>query len=299
MITRFRGVIPALLSPCDAAGALTVKPLPRLLRFLKDAGCGGLFVGGSSGEGFFLTPPERKRLAECVVRELGGEMPAVIHIGAMDIRAATDLARHAGRIKAAGISSVMPFYYGYTLAEARDYYQALSDASGLPVLIYVYSANSSIKFTPESFIETMSSVRNLYGLKYTAMTLHEMQAMQQLSGGRLRTFGGWDELALPYLVMGCDGLIGTNYNYMPEPFVALYRALTAGDVAEAMRRQETTTRVLNAFAAVPPVERAKAGCIARGFDLGPPRPPMSAASPKSLAFIRKTLAGIGLGPVKG
>lgn len=298
MIDKFRGVIPALLSPTDPRGGLSLKPLPRLLRFLKDAGCGGLFVGGSSGEGFFLTTDERKRLAEAVVRELAGEMPAVIHVGSMDIRAAEELARHAGRIRAAGISSVMPFYYGYSLKEARDYYQALATASGLPLIIYVYSGASSIKFTPDSFIETMGSVRNLYGLKYTAMTLHEMQAMQQLSGGKLRTYGGWDELALPYLVMGCDGIIGTNYNYMPEPFVAMVNALKSGNVAEAMRQQEIATRALYALAAVSPVERAKAGCLARGFDLGRARRPMSAASKETQALLKSVLASLGLARVR-
>jgi N-acetylneuraminate lyase len=295
MIESFRGVIPALLSPTDERGGLSVKPLPRLLRFLKEAGCSGFFVGGSSGEGFFLTPPERKRLAEVVVREIGGELPVVIHVGAMDIRVAEELARHAARIGAAGISSVMPFYYGYSLAEARNYYQALATASGLPLIIYVYSGASSIKFTPESFIETMGTVRNLYGLKYTAMTLHEMQAMQQLSGGRLRTYGGWDELALPYLTMGCDGIIGTNYNYMPEPFVAMHRAVRSGELAEAMRQQALTTRALYELASINPVERAKAGCRARGFDLGRARRPMSAASKETLATLKRVLAGLGLG----
>lgn len=297
MIDRFRGVIPALLSPTDSKGGLTVKPLPRLLRFLKESGCGGVFVGGSSGEGFFLTTAERKRLAEAVVRELAGDLPAVIHVGAMDIRAAEELARHAGRIGAAGISSVMPFYYGYSLKEARDYYQALAAASGLPLIIYVYSGASSIKFTPDSFIETMGSIRNLYGLKYTAMTLHEMQAMQQLSGGRLRTYGGWDELALPYLVMGCDGIIGTNYNCMPEPFVAMCRALKSGDIAEAMRLQEVTTKALYQLAAISPVERAKAGCLARGFNLGRARRPMSAAGASTRATLKRVLAEMGLGRV--
>lgn len=298
MIEKFKGVIPAILSPTDAQGALSVKPIAKMIRFFRETGCEGVFVGGSSGEGFFLTEAERKRLAEAVVKECQGAMPAVIHVGQIDQRVAVSLAKHAGKIGAAGVSSVMPFYYGYTLQEARAYYQAIADASGLPLIIYVYSGASSIKFTPQAFVDEMCRIRSLVGIKYTVLSVHEMQAMQLLSGGRLRTFGGWDEIALPYLSMGCDGIIGTNYNYMPEPFVALYRAFRAGDMPAAMRAQERMTKVLLDFANISPVERAKAGCRVRGLDVGKPRPPMSWPTKETLAFMKKTLAAEGLRTIR-
>jgi N-acetylneuraminate lyase len=297
MIKKFKGCIPALLSPTDDSGRLNLKILPRYLKFLVDRGAGGIFVAGSSGEGFFLTAEERKSLADACVKELAGQIPVVVHVGAMDLRMAEDLARHAGRIGAAGVSSVMPFYYGYSLAEARLYYETIARAAGLPLIIYVYSGSSTVKFTPESFVETMTKIPGLYGLKYTAMTLHEMQIMQQLSDGRLRTFGGWDELALPYLVMGCVGVIGTNYSYMPEPVVALCRAVAAGDLPRAMRLQARITDLLRQVADISPVERAKAGCWLRGLDLGHPRRPMSWPSPQRLAAFRAALRQHRLGRI--
>ena len=48
----------------------------------------------------------------------------------MDFRQVTELARHARKIGADAVSSVLPFYYTYNLAEIKAYYEAISAASG-------------------------------------------------------------------------------------------------------------------------------------------------------------------------
>ena len=290
----FSGVIPALVSPSDRDGAVGVKVIPTLLAFLRDAGCGGFFVCGSTGEGLLMNAAERKAMAEAVVGELVGEAPVVIHVGALDVRESCELARHAREIGADGVASVMPFYYPYSLPEVRAYYNAVARAAQLPLVIYVRTRASERTFAPEEFVDAVASVPHLYGMKYTAMSLHEMQTMQLLTEGRWRTFGGWDELALPYMTMGVDGLIGANYNYVPEPYVAIHKAFLMGEMDRAMALQETMTRFLSAVTDVTPAVRAKAGLYLRGLDVGRPRGVLQWPNRQGLQRMKRLLDGVGL-----
>src|SRR5690348_2484091 len=122
-----KGVIPALVTPSDSRGNLDLKPIPKLIRFLLKRSAGGLFVGGTSGEGFFLDCDERKQLAEKVVEEVAGRVPVVIHVASLNFREALNLATHARIVGASAVSAVLPFYFTYKQDEIVDYYRAISE----------------------------------------------------------------------------------------------------------------------------------------------------------------------------
>jgi N-acetylneuraminate lyase len=74
--------------------------------------------------------------------------------------------------------------------------------------------------------------------------------------------------------MGAHGGIGTTYNLIPELFVDLYAAWTAGDLQTAQQAQYQIDRailVLRKFGVVPAV---KAAMRLRGIDCGNPRAPL-------------------------
>src|SRR5262245_4208390 len=74
---EWRGYIPAITTPFQRAGALDLKGLDRLLAWLLDEGMHGIIVGGTQGEWFSISPPERKQLMQAVGRKLGGKMPLI------------------------------------------------------------------------------------------------------------------------------------------------------------------------------------------------------------------------------
>ena len=70
-MVSIEGVIPALVTPKDDAGAVTTAPVPKLIRLVLERDVSGVFVGGSTGEGFCQTVEERKSFAGSVVSEVG------------------------------------------------------------------------------------------------------------------------------------------------------------------------------------------------------------------------------------
>lgn len=267
------GIIPALVTPSDGSGGVDFRSIPKLVDFTLSRRVDGFFVGGTTGEGFRLTADERKQMAEIVVQYVAQKAPVVIHVGSMNSREVAELARHAAQIGADAVSSVLPFYYSYSLQEIRDYYQAIADSCGLPIVIYCLSGAGDTSFAPEHFLEVMSSIDGLYGIKYSEGDLFKMQCLAQLGEGRVHLFGGVDMLALAMFAMGAKGLIGSGYNAIPEPWVELRDAFFAGDMQRAVALQGRITYYMRRFGGTQPVARAKYLLRLRGCDVGQPWAP--------------------------
>ena len=71
-ITHIRGVIPAMFSTFDESEHLDLDRAKILVDHLIGSGVDGLYITGSTGEGFLMTDEERKAFAEAVVGAVDG-----------------------------------------------------------------------------------------------------------------------------------------------------------------------------------------------------------------------------------
>ena len=71
--TVFSGCVPALMTPCDAAGTPDFDALAGTGRELIDAGMRAVVYSGSMGDWPLLDHPQRKRGVEALVAALEAE----------------------------------------------------------------------------------------------------------------------------------------------------------------------------------------------------------------------------------
>ena len=94
-IKSITGVIPAMVTPFDENEKLDETRLRAVIRFLIERKFEGLYITGSTGESFLMSPDERKRVVEITVDEVKGRIPIIAHIGAISTYHSIDLAQHA------------------------------------------------------------------------------------------------------------------------------------------------------------------------------------------------------------
>ncbi len=109
-VSSLRGVWPAVLSPFDESLALDTTRLARHCRALLAAGCRGVSLFGTTGEGTALSEAERRAGLDAVI--LAGVpadrlMPAT---GCCDVPTSAALAIHAAEHGVAGVLVLPPFY---------------------------------------------------------------------------------------------------------------------------------------------------------------------------------------------
>jgi len=259
-----------MVTPFDENEALDEGRLRALVDFLIERKVEGLYITGSTGESFLMSPEERKRVVEITVQQTRGRVPVIAHIGAIGTHSTIDLARHAEGAGVDAISSVPPFYWGFSPDQIHGYYADVTAATSLPMLAY----NVPMAALGFDIIKRIAGIEGMIGVKYTATTHHEIMRIKNEIGQDFVVFSGADEMAMSGLSFGADGLIGSFYNSMPEVWLALRDAVARGDMAEAKRLQDIGNTVI--FFSI---SRGVVGCIKRamawmGCDAGYARRPL-------------------------
>ena len=159
----FSGCIPALMTPCDAAGTPDFDALAAKGRELVDAGMGAVVYCGSMGDWPLLSDEQRMTGVEQLV---AAGVPTVVGTGAQNPARAAALAAHAADVGAAGLM-VIPrvLSRGTSVAAQRAHFAGiLGAAPQIPAVIY-NSPYYGFETKADLFFDLRGEHPNLVGFK--------------------------------------------------------------------------------------------------------------------------------------
>lgn len=151
MSQALSGVIAAIATPIDEAGAPDLKRATNLARFLLDNGCDGLNVLGTTGEATSFSVAERKSVMDAY-KAAGLPMSRLmVGTGAAAVADAVALSRHAADLGFAGALVLPPFYYKGVpddgLASYIDSLVAATAQKPIPIYLYHFPAMSGLPWS--------------------------------------------------------------------------------------------------------------------------------------------------------
>ena len=92
---KITGLIDAPFTPFYENGEVNLEPIEQYAKMLAKNGLKGVFINGSSGEGYMLTEDERMRLAERWVEVAPEGFKVIVHVGSTCVKSSERLAAHA------------------------------------------------------------------------------------------------------------------------------------------------------------------------------------------------------------
>lgn len=288
-----KGAIPALVTPFTSEDEVDVKLLRELVEWLLVQKANGLYLTGSTGEGFLMSISERQLVVETVVNQVQGRVPVVAHVGALATRDAAALARGAEAAGADAVSAVPPFYYNMDYEGIRLHYATIGAASSLPLYLYNIPVTTGV-ISAAQLYQLLKDVPIVAGMKYSAHDFFNMRQIIELDQVRLNVLSGADEMFLPALSMGVAGAIGSTLNYMCLQFHQIYEAFNAGDMDCALALQSKVNQVIAValgFGTVGAVTKAPLQLL--GFDIDDGRAPIRALSDEERAKLKAELWSVG------
>ena len=134
MRTPFTGCGTALVTPFTSSGEVDEAGVRRLAKRQIDAGVHFLVPCGTTGEAPTLSHAERMRVVELVVAEAAGRVPVLAGAGGYDTKAVVESARAMQSAGASGLLSVTPYYNKPTPEGLYRHYQAIAEATPLPIV---------------------------------------------------------------------------------------------------------------------------------------------------------------------
>jgi len=229
------GVIPAMITSFNKDESINKVGIRKTVNYLISQNVNGLYITGSTGETFLMSPDEKKEAIDIIVEEVNGRVPVIAHIGSIGTKITTELGQHAEKSGVDALSALPPFYYGFSNKEIYNYYSDISDSSNLPIIIYNISQANLMDL---DMLKKLASIKNIKGVKYTAATHFNFSVIKKEVGEDFKIYSGMDEMALSGIISGADGIIGSFYNLMPEMFVNLFNQIQKGNIIEAKKIQE-------------------------------------------------------------
>ncbi|MCQ2095507.1 MAG: dihydrodipicolinate synthase family protein [Bacteroidaceae bacterium] len=295
---KIHGLIDAPFTPFDENGDINLKPIPAYAEMLKKNGLQGVFINGSSGEGYMLTPEERITLAEAWIAAAPDDFKVIVHVGSCCVRESRRLAEHAQSIGAWGIGSMAPPFPKISrIEELVKYIEEIAcGASDLPFYFYHIPAFNGVYLPMIKLLEAVDGrVPNFAGIKYTFESLYEYNQCRLYKDGKFDMLHGQDETILPSLVMGgAEGGIGGTTNYNGRELTGIIKAWKDGDVLTARERQNFSQEVINVIC------RYRGNIVAGkrimkliGLDLGKNRTPFQNMTDEEEASMKTELESIG------
>ena len=234
----FCGCIPALMTPCSAAGAPDFDALAAKGRELIDVGMRAVVYCGSMGDWPLLSEAQRE---EGVAALISAGVPVIVGTGAQNTSRAVQLVEHARDCGAAGLM-VIPrvLSRGSSAAAQRAHFLAILKAAGdLPAVIY-NSPYYGFETRAELFFELRSKYANLIGFKEFGGAAALSYAAENITGKNpeLTLMVGVDtQVVHGFVRCGAKGAITGVGNALPGEVLRLVELchLAAGGDANALQ----------------------------------------------------------------
>lgn len=243
------GLIDAPFTPFYENGEVNYEPIEAYANMLQKNGLQGVFINGSSGEGYMLTDEERMKLAEKWVAVAPKGFKVIVHVGSCCVKSSRALAEHAQKIGAWGIGAMAPpFPKIGRIEELVKYIEEIaSGAPELPFYYYHIPAFNGAFLPMVKLLEAVDGrVPNFAGIKYTFESIYEYNQCRLYKNGKFDMLHGQDETILPSLAMGgAKGGIGGTTNYNGKELVGIINAWNEGDIETARERQNFSQEVIN------------------------------------------------------
>ena len=239
-----KGIFSATLTPLTEDERLDAASYEKLVHKVLDEGQSGIYVSGTTGEGYALDDSVRveiyKLSARIVQSRRKGEF-AIGHVGGVPTRRAVALARAAADAGCHAVSAVPPTGGKYNYDEITAYCTAIAQATPLPLIVYYMPAFSGYDFTRCQLSRWMEMPK-VIGLKFTSFDMFRLERLIALHPDKA-FFSGCDEALLSGLAVGARGAIGSTYNAVGKVALKVYAAVQRDDLDAARKAQA----VLNGF----------------------------------------------------
>lgn len=273
-LNKLRGVFCALNAIYDENDKVDTEKMKQLVKVYKDRGVKGVYVCGSTGEGFLLSMDERKKVVEAVKEAAGDDFTIIVHVGCASTKESIELAKHCEQVGVDAVSAVPCVYYHLPEASVLMHWNAIVDATDLPFIIYNIPQLTGFNLTPELLGE-LSKNEKIVGVKNSAEPVYLMERYRQAAGDNFVIFNGSDEQFVGGRLMGADSGIGGTYGCMPELFVELDKLVNNNEIEKAKALQFKINECIFALLSCKSLYGAakQVMTIRFGIDCGQPRSP--------------------------
>jgi 4-hydroxy-tetrahydrodipicolinate synthase len=235
MTARLTGCGTALVTPFARDGAVDERALRALVEWQITEGVHFLVPCGSTGEAATMSPEEQRRVIEIVVETAKGRVPILAGAASNDTKRAIALSKAAQAAGATHLLHTSPMYNKPPQRGIVAHYRAIADAVDLPIVVYNVPGRTGSNVEAKTTL-ALAATRGIVAVKEASGNLAQITDILRERPPEFSVLSGDDELTLPVMAAGGDGIISVVSNATPRLMSELCDCLRRGDLAGARER---------------------------------------------------------------
>ena len=289
-MVSIKGIFPPLPTSFHRNEELYPEKIQENIVSLLNYELAGIVVLGSNGELVMLSEKEKERVYAIARDAIPEGKLMIAGTGGESTRETIRLTKMAA-IQGADAALVLnPHYYQGLMTNKIlvSHYNAVADASEIPVIIYNIPASSGIDMNAETIVK-MAAHPNIIGLKDSGGNIVKMGEVIRQTGDDFHVLAGSGGFLLPALAIGAVGGILALANIRPEKCLEIMSTFLKGELDKAREIQQSLIPLNTAVTKQWGIPALKAAMDQLGLYGGPVRKPLKALEPSVRAKLIKLL----------
>lgn len=232
---NLRGTGVAIVTPFDKKGNVDTKGLSSVVKHLHAGKVEYIVVLGTTGESVTLSTDEKKVVIETVIKANGNKLPLVLGIGGNNTQDVMDNFDKTDLKPFEAILSVAPFYNKPNQEGYYQHYKAISKATKKDIILYNVPGRTGSNVTWETQIRIAKDFKNIIATKEASGNMEQIMKIIKNKPKAFMVISGDDNLTLPIIAAGGDGVISVVANAFPKDYSEMVRLSLEHKFTEAQK----------------------------------------------------------------
>ena len=231
----FYGSATAIVTPFSG-GQVDYLAFSELIDFQLANGTDAIVILGTTGEAPTVYENERQEIISFARRKTKGKVPLIVGTGSNATSVAVRYTKNAEALGADGCLVVSPYYNKATTKGLTEHYKAIAKSVKIPIIIYNVPTRTGVNI-PLDVYEKLCKIENIVGIKEASGSISYTQELIAKYGDYFSVYAGCDELTLPTLSLGGQGVISVVSNIVPSHMHQLCAEYRGGNLQKAQELQ--------------------------------------------------------------
>ncbi|MDF2448781.1 MAG: dihydrodipicolinate synthase [Bacteroidota bacterium] len=232
---NFTGTGVAIVTPFTAKGDIDFPALTKLVEHLIKGRVEYIVVMGTTGETATLSKEEKQQVISHIVKVNKKRLPLVLGVGGNNTAEIVEQLKKDKLSDFDAILSVSPYYNKPSQEGIYQHYKAIAKASPLPIILYNVPGRTASNMAWDTTIRLATDFRNIIAVKEASGNMEQIMKIIKHRPDNFLIISGDDNLTLPIITSGGDGVISVVANAYPKDFSDMVRSALVHDLKTAQK----------------------------------------------------------------
>lgn len=232
---NFKGTGVAIVTPFTKTGDVDYTALTKLVEYLIKGKVEYLVVLGTTGETATLSAEEKDKVIAHVIKTTKKRIPLVLGVGGNNTLELVKQLKTTDLSAFSAILSVSPYYNKPSQEGIYQHYKAIAKASPLPIILYNVPGRTASNIAWGTTIRLANEFKNIIAIKEASGNIEQCMKIIKYRPANFLVISGDDNLTLPLIASGGDGVISVVANAYPKDFSDMVRATLKYDLKTAQK----------------------------------------------------------------